>query len=163
MPSEPCSGFEPLVADRIEAVMPAEEMQGPRECHDAPPGRRRSGLGVSVCRAAAACARGHLDRRTSRQGGELRRTGLGERLTAAVEAAELGAWIVSVQIDADFRSLEPEILLRFSATHNRTAIVSSIRVDISSGGSTRTTNSCVFPKANGPGASPSTKDSRGSA
>jgi hypothetical protein len=40
MANEPCSGIEPLVADRVEAVMPAEGIQpGPRECHDAAKGK----------------------------------------------------------------------------------------------------------------------------
>lgn len=42
MAHEPCSGFEPVVADRLEEVMPAEGITpGARECHDARPGRHR--------------------------------------------------------------------------------------------------------------------------
>jgi hypothetical protein len=37
-----CSGIEPLVADRVEQVMPSERIEpGPRECHDALKGRLR--------------------------------------------------------------------------------------------------------------------------
>lgn len=39
---EPCSGFEPEVADRVESVMPAEGITaGDRECHDAQKDRLR--------------------------------------------------------------------------------------------------------------------------
>lgn len=39
---EPCSGVEQAVADRVEEIMPAEGITpGPRECHDAQPGRLR--------------------------------------------------------------------------------------------------------------------------
>jgi hypothetical protein len=111
MTKEPCSGFEPLVADRVEEVMPAEGiLPGSRECHDAQPGRRHVdwvypdahprplALEVTSIVAPADIKGSHAA------------LALEARLTEAAKSEELGAWIVNVRNDADLRRLEREIV-----------------------------------------------------
>jgi hypothetical protein len=107
---DPCSGFETWVADRLEAVMPAEGITpGARECHDAQPGRHRVDwiypdasprpFALEVTSIVAAI---------DRAGGKAIMA-LGERLTALAEEEELGAWIVALHTDRDVRAMEPEV------------------------------------------------------
>lgn len=110
MGRDPCSGFEELVADRLEAVMPAEGiMPGARECHDAQPNRHRvdwiypdarpGPFALEVTSIVAAVDRG---------GGKAIMA-LGERLTALAEEEKLGAWIVALRTDRPVGPMEPEI------------------------------------------------------
>lgn len=109
--SAPCSGIESEVADRVEAVMPAEGITpGERVCHDAQKGRlhvdwvypdaRPRPLALEVTAIVA----------SGDEAGSRESVSLSERLTEAAEADGLGSWLVAVQIDRDFRLLEPEIL-----------------------------------------------------
>jgi hypothetical protein len=107
----PCSGVEQVVADRVEAVMPAEGITpGERVCHDAQKGRldvdwvypdalpRPLALEVTAIVASE-------DEAGSRES-----ESLSERLTEVAEAENLGSWLVAVQINRDFRLLQPVIL-----------------------------------------------------
>lgn len=105
-----CSGFEPFVADRIEVVMPMDEItSGRRECHDAQPGRRRVDwiypdarprqIALEVTSIVAP-----VDKR-----GERAADALGLRLSEVAEAEELGAWLVIVRSDRDLRRAAADI------------------------------------------------------
>jgi hypothetical protein len=108
----PCSGFEPEVADRVEAVMPAEGITpGIRVCHDAQsqshlrvdfvyPNPRPRPLALEVTAIVA----------SEDESGAREAERLSERLTRVAEAEGLGSWVVALQIDRVFRRLEPEIL-----------------------------------------------------
>jgi len=110
MSREPCSGIEPLVADRVEAVMPAEGIApGRRECHDAQPGRCRVDFvypGAIPNRIALEIT-GIWDGR--HRAGVRFADGLTERLSEIAEREGLGGWLVAVQTGLDLRALEPEI------------------------------------------------------
>jgi len=110
MSREPCSGVEPLVADRVEAVMPAEGIEpGPRECHDAQPDRLRVDFIYAEARPRSIALEitgiwdgWHL-------GGVTAADRLTNRLSKLAEREELGAWLVAVRTDARLKGLEPEI------------------------------------------------------
>jgi len=108
---EPCSGAESFVADRIEALMPSEGIEpGPRECHDAQPGRRYIDwvyerarphpLGLEVTSLVAS-----VDLK-----GDRAAEGLSERLSRLAVAEELGGWVVIVATDRDLRRAEGDIV-----------------------------------------------------
>ena len=110
MGREPCSGFETMVADRLERVMPPEGITpGARECHDAQLGRHRVDwiypdalprpFALEVTSIVAA-----VDRR-----GDSAIVKLGKRLTALAEQEELGAWVVALRTDHHVGTMEPEV------------------------------------------------------
>lgn len=99
-----------MVADRIEAVMPAEGITpGARECHDAqrdhervdwiyPDARPRS-FALEVTSIVA-----EVD-----WSGDAEARKLGRRLTALAQTEELGAWLVIVETDRDVRKMGPKV------------------------------------------------------
>ena len=110
MGREPCSDLEPIVADRLEAIMPAEGITpGARECHDAQPGQHRVDwvypdagpmpIALEVTSLVAA-----VDKKGTAAAATLSRS-----LSIRAEAEELGGWIVAVNAERDLRSLEREI------------------------------------------------------
>lgn len=110
MGREPCSGFETMVADRLELVMPAEGITpGPRECHDAQPGRHRVDWIYSEARPRPFALEVTSIVAAVDRAGTSEILDLGERLTAYAEEEELGAWIVALRTDGDVRLIEPEV------------------------------------------------------
>jgi len=100
-----------MVADRLEAVMPAEGITpGSRECHDAQPDRHRvdwiypaarpRAIALEVTSIVAA-----VDRR-----GDSAIMALGKRLTALAVEEGLGAWIVALRTDRPVKAMESEII-----------------------------------------------------
>lgn len=110
MSRDPCSGIEPLVADRVEAVMPAVGITpGARKCHDARPGQYRVDFIYpdAIPRRIALEVTGLWDGK--HRAGVRFADGVTERLSELAERERLGAWVVAVRTDEDLRALEPEI------------------------------------------------------
>jgi hypothetical protein len=109
--SAPCSGVEPEVADRVEAVMPAEGITpGTRVCHDAQKGHLRVDFVYPDAQPRPLALEVTAIVASQDESGSRASDPLSERLTRVAEAEGLGAWMISVEIDRDFRRLEPEIL-----------------------------------------------------
>lgn len=110
MGREPCSGYEPIVADRLEPIMPSEGITpGRRECHDAQPGRRHVDYVYPDARPRPLA----LEVTSIVAEVELKAEGasstLGGGLTEIAEAEHLGAWLVNIDAEHRFRDMEPEI------------------------------------------------------
>lgn len=107
---KPCSGFEPEVADRIEAVMPAEGITpGDRECHDAQKDRLRVDFVYPDARPCSLALEVTAIVAPEDLAGTPASVALSERLSKTAEAEGLGSWMVTARLDRDFRRLEPEI------------------------------------------------------
>jgi hypothetical protein len=107
---EPCSGYEVLVADRLETVMLAEGISpGERECHDAQPGRRRVDWIYPAARPRPFALEVTSIVAAVDRSGDSAIMKLGERLTRLAEGEGLGAWIVSLRTDRPVRAMEDEV------------------------------------------------------
>jgi hypothetical protein len=123
---EPRSGIEPLVADRVEAVMPAEGIQpGPRERHDAAKGMLLVDFLYPQARPQAIA----LEITGVWDGGHRAGVRTADRitqgLTETAEREHLGSWLVTVRTDKTLRDLEPEIIKVIAAAQpNRERMLS---------------------------------------
>jgi hypothetical protein len=107
---QPCSGIEQAVADRVERVMPAEGITpGPRECHDAQPGRLRVDFVYSQAHARPIAMEVTMLTLGWHRAGVKEADRLIGRLSTLAEREEPGAWLVTVRTDSSLKSLEPEI------------------------------------------------------
>jgi hypothetical protein len=122
----PCTGVEPLVADRVEQVMLAEGIApGTRECHDAQPGRLRVDYVYPIARPRPIALEVTMLTLDWHRAGVHQADLLIERLSRAAETENLGAWLVTVRTNASrVMSLEPEILAVLEAAQvNRERLV----------------------------------------
>lgn len=109
--SGPCSGFEPEVADRVEAVMPTEGITpGTRVCHDAQPGHLRVDFVYSRAQPRPLALEVTAIVAPEDESGTEAANAMERRLTETAEEEGLGAWFVAVEMNRDMRLLEPEIL-----------------------------------------------------
>jgi hypothetical protein len=108
----PCSGAEPLVAERVQAVMPNEGIiPGLRECHDAQPGRFRVDFVYPDAVPRAIALEVTMLTLGEHRAGVRTADALTGRLSKIAEREGLGAWLVTVRtIGTNLRALETEII-----------------------------------------------------
>jgi len=105
---QPCSGVEQAVADRVEDVMPAEGITpGPRECHDAQPGRLRVDFVYSQAQPKPMAMEVTMLTLGWHRAGVKEADRLIGRLSSLSEREGLGAWLVTVRTDSNLKALEP--------------------------------------------------------
>jgi hypothetical protein len=91
--------------------MPAEGITpGIRECHDAQKGHLRVDFVYPDARPRPLALEVTGIVASQDESGAREAQRLSDRLTRVAEAEGLGGWVVSVEIDSDFRRVEPEIL-----------------------------------------------------
>lgn len=109
---QPCSGVEPVVAERVEAVMPSEGITpGHRECHDAQPGHLRVDFVYPDAAPRPIALEITMLTLGEHRAGVSAAEALAIRLSEVAERERLGAWLVTVRtIDTNLRALEAEII-----------------------------------------------------
>lgn len=110
MGRKPCSGVEPQVADKVEAIMPAEGIRpGRRECHDAQPQHLKIDFVYPEATPRLLVLEVTMLTLGWHRAGVKDADRLIDRLSTVSQRDGLGAWLVTVRTDRSLRALEPEI------------------------------------------------------